>query len=285
MKAYRILLAASLITVNPLVIADVLVSNIDEEGNESVVKLSNDWGKVVDKSAPNQFMLIDMKKEAFYVVDDQEKMVVRIGETNTMQDMNPHKDMTQKQPVIEVKKVGAGQSIAGYKTIHYKLIVDGEFCSDHFISMDLLKNAEIKAFADSMQKFAKSEMPMGFNESPCEVGETYFDNKVFEYGVPLLSKDASGKDVFKITEINTKASFSKDEFKLPEGYPVFSQAELMQREMRRGGDDMSEGGSGIPDEDMEKLMEQLSPEEMQQIQEQMQKQLQQIQEMMKQQNK
>lgn len=274
-----------LFSVSHISIADVIVSNVDEDGAESEVKLSQSWGKVVDKSEPNQYMLVDMKKNSFYVVDKDEKIVVNLGDLSKMMPMDPHQSGGAHQFDIKIEKVGKGPDIIGYETTHYKLLLNGDVCSEHFISKGPLKHPEIQAFSDSMQTQAKPNMSPGFMESPCDAAENYFDTKVFDYGVPLLSKNADGKEVFKIVKIETGLTLSEDEFALPKDFPVYTQDELMQREMQRS---MSSGGQNNHDDAMSFDMPDIDPndidmptgEDMEKLKEQMQQQLQQMQQMM-----
>ncbi len=234
-KYYSLLLASSLIAAQPT-FADLTVTTIDESGNQSVIELSNEWGKIIDQAEPNQYMMINLKNNDFYLIDKNEKMILNIGEIDSLPSMSPHSDqMQQAKPKIDIVKVGAGSKIAGYQTTHYKLTLNGEICSEHFISKEVLKHPEIKAFSLSMKQQVNSspDMSMAFSQNPCEMAENYFDKHVFDYGVPLLSKNINGQETFKITEIKTNVTFPADEFQFPKNYETLTQAELMQREMRR----------------------------------------------------
>lgn len=286
-KLLTIFLCHFILILSSALWADVLVTNIDEEGTSSTFKISNEWAKIVTQTEPDQYMMVNMKKNNFYMIDRENKMVIDMGDMSAMTAMMPKSNNDQNIPKYEIKKVGSGPKVAGYNTTHYQLKIKNNVCSEHFVSKELMKKSEIEAFSESMKKQANAASGMMFSASPCEIAEEDFDKKVFEYGVPLLSKNANGNVTFEITKIDTKASFPKNEFQFPKEFKVVTQAELIQQEMQNMANENNMQNApamafDLPD--MEGLgSNSMSEEDLQNIQEQMQEQLQQLQQMMQQQ--
>ena len=251
--------------------ADVQVNTSDGASGESVIKITQSWAKITDLSAPGQYMLINMETNIVYMVDSDSKMVISLADMKDAAPGMPTGQVAAPKPKVEIVEAGKGPTVAGYKTSRYQLKADGELCSEHLISRDPLKHAEIKSFSEQMKKQSEIDGGMNFGSSPCELAEREFDKKTMDYGVPLLSKDANGNELFRIKEINTGIRFSKTEFNFPKGYHQVSQQELMQRQLEEA---MSARNSGMMDMESGKMP---SQEEM----EAMQEQLIQLQEMMK----
>lgn len=214
--------------------ADIQVTSVSDGDSKSVIKISNTWAKVSDLSDPAQYMLIDMKKNLVYIVDNNNRMVITMESISDMMPGHGESHHPKDGPKIEVVKTGDGPKIAGFKTAIYQLKADGKVCSEHYISNDLLKHSEIKAFSDSMRKQTPPDMGMDESMAPCELAEIRFDRLAFDYGAPLLSKDTNGNTLFETTEIKVDIKLGADEFALPKGFPVISQKELMQQMMQNG---------------------------------------------------
>jgi len=264
------ILSVSLGLVQPA-IADVQVSTIDGQSGKSEIKISQTWAKITDLSAPEQYMLIDMAKNTVYMVDNENRMVISLEDVNNSSMGMPPGQMTPQKPKVDIVKVGNGPTVAGYNTSRYQLKANGIVCSEHLISKAPLKHAEIKSFSQQMKKQSEFDDGMNFGSSPCELAEREFDKRAMDYGVPLLSKDANGTELFRINEIKTGITISKSEFNFPKGYQRVSQKELMQRQMEQA---MPNRSLGVMDIESGKIP---SEEEMKAMQEQ----LMQLQEMMK----
>ena len=55
----------------------------------------------------------------------------------------------------------------------------------------------------------------------------------FDKGIPLLSTNATGKETFRVLEIDTNVNFSITEVAPPQGYERISPQQMMHREVTR----------------------------------------------------
>jgi hypothetical protein len=104
---------------------------------------------------------------------------------------------------------------------------------------------------------------MSGDEDPCMSLEGAMEAHYARLGVPMRTVEQDGTVSHEITRIDTGSSIPAATFEFPEGYPVHSQEELMQRGMQGmpGGD--SQGMDPQQFEEMKKHMQEML-EQMQQ---------------------
>ena len=238
--------------------ADVQVTMQENQDGKSVVKLNRDWARIANQAMPDNYMLIDMNKQVSYMIDTEQKIVMKLEDMGDMIPPMMQNPGGMKKPDISISEAGGGPTVAGFKTMRYLLKIENQLCSEHFLSKEPLSIPEIKRFAKVMEKQADMNMGMGMPGSPCELAEIEFDKQAFKFGIPLMSKNSAGNETFIITEIKDGVRFSTQEFDLPKGYQVVSQQELMQREMNRAMENMpSDEQTGEMDSQMQVQLKKL----------------------------
>lgn len=131
---------------------------------------------------------------------------------------------------VAVVKNGNGETIAGLKTMKYKVLVDGELFEEVWLTTDASLMRAYKPLLPMLQKFNSCLGSMDMEFTPEKSAEY---QKLWETGFQLKSvRYESGSpetetDVVKME----KADIPDQEFEVPAGYQQRSFAEMMQSQM------------------------------------------------------
>jgi hypothetical protein len=138
-------------------------------------------------------------------------------------------------PTVTVVKAGDGDVVAGLKTIHYQVSVDGRVAKEVWLTNDSALMKDIKPY---MNKFLYMSREMSRCTSMrgnmmggfvVESSEPYL--KLMEKGYPLREKDIRSGWVREVKTMEQK-SIPETELTLPKGYKPVTFMELMQSQMR-----------------------------------------------------
>jgi len=140
------------------------------------------------------------------------------------------KENQSPEKKVTVVKESAGETIAGHKTMKYKVLVDGELFEEVWLTTDASLMKEFKPLVPMLQKFNSclGSMEMGFT---VEKSTEY--QKLWETGFELKSvrhefgSAETETDVVKLE----KSDITDQEFEVPAGYKKRSFAEMMQSQM------------------------------------------------------
>jgi hypothetical protein len=131
---------------------------------------------------------------------------------------------------VTVIKNGDGGTIAGFKTIKYRVMVDGELFEEVWLTTDASLIRAYKPLIPMLQKFDSclASMDMEFEPEKSveyqKLWETGFQLKSIRYESGNLETET---DVVKMQ----KAEIPAQEFAVPAGYHQRSFAEMMQSQM------------------------------------------------------
>lgn len=131
---------------------------------------------------------------------------------------------------VSVVKSGDGGTIAGYKTVKYKVLVDGELFKEIWLTPDSSLMQEYKPLIPSLKKFDSCTASMDMEPSP-ENSPEY--QKLSAAGFELRSvryEEGSPEPETDVVQLDKKA-IPESEFKVPAGYKQVSFAELLQTQM------------------------------------------------------
>jgi hypothetical protein len=143
--------------------------------------------------------------------------------------MNKNKESSKKN--VSIVKSGDGGTIAGYKTVKYKVLVDGELFEEIWLSLDSSLMKEYKPIIPVLKKFNSCMNRMQMEFSPENTPEY---QKIWETGVELKSvrhepgNTEADTNVVQLTE----KTIPESEFKTPLGYRKVSFAEMMTVQMK-----------------------------------------------------
>jgi len=271
--------SAALLLLASTVNAGTVVESGGYEGETSVSRIQG--GKVrSDAGEPGTYLLLDAERQTAYLVNDNERSVIDMSGMMWGADTAGN---AQQQPKARLVKQGKGPKIAGYTTVHYKLMVGDTHCGDEYLASQPLQDENLRRFGEVMSRMAQTGEQMGggmmgMTQDPCdgehgELFETYLDE-----GMPMRSIDRDGTLSHEVISIRTNVSMSASEFKLPSDYEVMDMQEMIQEAMSNmpamqevpGAQEMPES-SEIDMSEMQKLREQ-AEEQMKRIMEHMEKQ-------------
>jgi len=131
---------------------------------------------------------------------------------------------------VSIVKSGDGGTIAGYKTVKYKVLVNGELFKEIWLTLDSSLMKEYKPLIPLLKKFNSCTNRMEMASSPENTPEY---QKLWEAGFELKSVKYEGgnpeyeTDVVKLE----KKTIPESEFKTPLGYKKISFSEMATAQM------------------------------------------------------
>ncbi|MDH4204997.1 MAG: DUF4412 domain-containing protein [Desulfobacteraceae bacterium] len=150
------------------------------------------------------------------VPEEQRKMMTK-GKGSSRQD-------------VSIVKLGDGGTIAGYKTVKYKVLVGGELFKEIWLTLDSSLMKEYKPLIPVLKKFNSCTNSMEMESSPENTPEY---QKLWEAGFELKSVRYERGDSESETDVVQldKKTIPESEFKVPSGYKQVSFAELLKAQM------------------------------------------------------
>lgn len=217
------------------------VTRIWTEGSKTRMDMSGDRG----------FMLVDSQQQTLYVVLPSRKTIMDISSTLRQAPESAGKPASYK-------KEGDGPDVAGYPTTRYSFSADGKHCGMVLASSEARDDAGLDTLFRTMDRMAAHAQSlatpfMNAAEDPCVQAEMQISGTIDKIGVPLQVSDANGKVASEVVKIDPDAKLPPGAFELPKDYEVQNTAMMMERAR-----------------EMQKMMQQMSPETQQQIQKLMQ---------------
>lgn len=235
LKTTRFTLGLAVISLSFQLHAATLVKNKDAMGGINAILIDKDQARMESKKS-GQYMLMYFKDKKAYAVNDNKKQIIDMA-SPMPQGANPKKSTTPA-PTIQAKLVkvdGDSPKIAGYDTVHYQVFAGDTLCSDEYLAPKALEVANIKAFMQGMQAFAKDRREqMGdmarqmMQRKPCMAAKEDLTDEFNRLGLSMRSVK-EGKVQHEIVEISTDALTDAKTFALPEGYTTTSPFEMMQK--------------------------------------------------------
>ena len=131
---------------------------------------------------------------------------------------------------VAVVKNGHGETIAGLKTMKYRVLVDGELFEEVWLATEASLMREFKPLVPMLQKFDSCLGNMDIEFTPEKSAEY---QKLWETGFQLKSvRYESGSPETETDVVRMeKADIPDQEFEVPAGYQQRSFAEMMQSQM------------------------------------------------------
>jgi hypothetical protein len=199
------------------------------------------------------YVIINYKNNTVKAVDTKKRQVMLFDMDNMPKMGSAPKIQTS------IKNLGAGSSIAGYKTQRFSYTVNGKNCGVIFASKQAYQNKDIKALFDAMRNMMKKQQAMlgGFAGmvDGCTLGDIEMSNHTMKIGVPMRT-EKNGIVDFEIKSIKFDVTLPADTFVIPASYKTTS----IKEEMKNASKDMMK---------MQQQMQQYAPQ-MQQMMQQMQ---------------
>ena len=136
-------------------------------------------------------------------------------------------DQEQKPAKVEIVSEGDGGIIAGYKTVKYKVLADGELHETMWLAMDASLVKEFQSLTGILSGFTKCSNMIKFGAPPVEMSSEYI--KIMQKGLTLKSIQYEMDEENEV--VNTVKVEIKDipdsEFQVPEGYNKIPMTDYM----------------------------------------------------------
>ncbi len=199
------------------------------------------------------YVIINYKNNTVKAVDTKKRQVMLFDMGNMPKMGSAPKIQTS------IKNLGAGLSIAGYKTQKFSYIVNGKTCGVIYGSKQAFQHKDVKALFNAMKIMMQKQQAMlgGFAAmvDDCTLGDIEMSNYTATIGVPMRT-EKKGMIDFEVKSIKLDVALPADTFVIPASYKTTS----IKEEMQKASKDMAK---------MQQQMQQYAPQ-MQQMMQQMQ---------------
>lgn len=215
-----------------------VIESIDDDGKIGKVTIEKDRARI-DSGALGGYILVNLKDASIYAIDHKERAILDLrSPLLTSGAMHGQADKPGTRPSVTFKKIGPGPVISGYKTIHYRVSVDGMHCSDEYLSAQLLTLPGVRRFTEVLGKATGDDRQSGMGipydpEAPCESADDLTDDYYPQLGIPMKSVGSNGLMTHKITRVITAFDPPVGTFTSPPSYQKMTRAQLEERAAAR----------------------------------------------------
>lgn len=217
----------------------------------------------IESSIDPGYVILDGSKGNMFLVSPTEKQIMDMGHMMSQE----QKSKKSKYDIKFISK-GNGPKIAGYKTKKYEVRVNGQKCSDEYLSTKMPKDLGIqKTFEKISTMFNGPDMGMMPGMNACMMAEQDITASYSKYGYPMRTVDANGKLESEVVKLTKKAAMPSGGFSLPKGYKRVDVGQMMQGAQQQMPADAMKN---MPAD----MMQNLSPEQAQQMQQMMEQMMQ-----------
>lgn len=203
-----------------------------QQEGPSEVLIGSGMARVTQGEQGDGYMIMNLKEKKQFLVSDQEKQVIEIGDmAQHMQSMPGMQPPASERPLeLNLDKKGKGPDIAGYATDHYVVSVGGKVCFEEYLAKDPLKIPEVRQFADAMMDLnSGASGPM---MDLCDRAEIELSRKYPDLGLPMRSLDGSGQLVSEIETLKTDVNVPAGALDIPADYERVSMQDMMRQMMQ-----------------------------------------------------
>jgi len=140
-------------------------------------------------------------------------------------------DKEQKPAKVEIVSEGDGGVIAGFKTVKFKVLADGELHEIIWLAIDASLVKEIQSLTGILSEFKKCSNMVKFGAPPVEMSSEYL--KLMENGLTLKSiqyEMGQENEVVNTVKVEIK-DIPDSEFQVPAGYKKVSMTDYMGSQM------------------------------------------------------
>lgn len=217
----------------PAALADVTIESTSADGANGRVLISGDKARV-ETGRRDFWLLLDLRAGSILAVNDADRIAMDMR--SPIPQRREHGNMSLDAPPLRIRleKRRNGPVIAGFDTVHYRVTVDDKHCYDEYLAPSALSDDGIRRFVDAMSRGSDNEaqrvlIQLTAPERICEAADDLIDDYYPLSGIPMRTLDAGGRVVQEITRIAFDDEHAPALFELPDGYPVLTRAEVMER--------------------------------------------------------
>lgn len=192
-------------------------STMITEGNQTRLNMSS-----------HEYVIIDNRKHEVKVVDQQrhQVMVLNVAATDKTA-ANSNNGVT-----VSLRKMGAGQNVAGYKTQKFEYIANGKHCGVILASKQAYQEKGIKDFLAAMESMVKKQRMAlggfaGFVDD-CTLADMQMTEQVRKMGLPMQTLK-NGVVETEIKSIKVNVRLPADTFSIPASYTNITMEEKIKQ--------------------------------------------------------
>ena len=239
MKSYKLFsLFLFSLSITQTVSAAVLIQSQDAQKQITNIYIEHYRARI---SMPKNegFIVMDMKKKSMKAVMHEQKMVMDMSEF--IQDTNS-KTKADSRVKSQIKKIGSGPKIAGYKTQGYVIYGNNKNCGTFYVSANAMSDLGIEKFAVALSNLDKNMqekmstitgMPTAHVLSTCDEAERQVSIKFKQIGFPLKTLNKNKQLESIVIKLDKNARLPKNAFTIPANYKVTSPAKMMNEAMQK----------------------------------------------------
>ena len=150
-KLIHILGATSLLISSNVVVAGTI---IEIKNNNEIFTVMTDGKQARMNTGGSDYVIVDYKANSMKNVDRKNRQVMLL-DTNNM-----HKKGNAPRVQLSIKNLGAGSSIAGYKTQKFGYAVNGKTCGIVYGSKDAYQHKGVNALFDTIKTMMQKQLAM-----------------------------------------------------------------------------------------------------------------------------
>lgn len=232
--------------------AALLMENKGPKGKVQKVYM-DDAGVRMESGKPGQYMLIQFADKKMYAVNSEQKQILDMSAKPPTPPKMPEAPkqappQAEEEVKTELVKKGDGPEIAGFSTVHYQVMANGQVCSNEYLSADALQLPHIKTFMQTMQDLAaerkKQRGGMPFMRShPCVQATEEASAQYLKLGMPVRSTNPKDELRHELVSIQKDVAAPEGGFNLPQGYQMSTPFDMMKQAMERA---RQQGGGQAP---------------------------------------
>lgn len=214
--------------------ADVLIESLGADDRPARVLISDDMARI-DRSGSDVYMLLDLERRQAFAIDDAERYAMDMQ--SPMPKRPEHGELNLAQvppPMIRFERGGAGPTIAGYATVHYRVTVGGQHCFDEYLAPAALDVPAIRRFIGTMSASTHDEerrvlIQLTNPERLCEAAEDLIDDHYPRLGIPLRTLDAERRVIHRVIRIDLDVEHDPALMRVPADYKVLTRGDVVAR--------------------------------------------------------
>jgi len=199
-------------------VPSVFASTVVEfSGNERADKIMTNGVKARIGTGSGDYVLVDYKTQSVKMILSEQKKVLDMGGAEVSKAV----DLTLK---TSLRMIGSGPVVAGYPTMAYTWLANGQKCGTIFASKAALNTPGIKPLFNALQLMMnKQRAAMGGYAammSVCMQANFKMAEHIREIGIPMRMLKPNGKLENEIKSIQANVTLADEVFEMPRSYQL-----------------------------------------------------------------
>ncbi|TNF38802.1 MAG: hypothetical protein EP315_00665 [Gammaproteobacteria bacterium] len=246
--------------------AALMMENRDASGEISRIYIEGNKARV-EIPREKAYMVMDVQQQSMKMVSHQERTVMDMSDI--FKNRQDAKGSSGQRVDSYTDTKGLGPRIAGYETEEYEIRANGNYCGSVFVSVEAMKQADLKRFGTMMQKMSSAAKDninnmlgghMNSFLSPCQVAAEKQMDRLMTLGIPMRVVDEKRQLESEIVRIEKNAKLPANAFDIPKDYRQTNPGQMMNdamQQMKQMQPQMQEMMKNLPPEMQEMMRRQM----------------------------